>query len=317
MADSPPAPLSASATAPGTLDERVAAYATNVLPSDYTFDPALSVDDNFLVLILIYARLSMSKRGNMACIIVDPITVPAVTADVEVEPPAKRARTSSPSPSSPSSAFPNYPGRIRAHSNNFPQPVSVSSDAPSTSPTANLPVALKKKNRTPATPKANQSLFLSKASSAPEIHAEARSICLAAASGVPLAGSTAYVSFPPCQACLPLLVAAGVKRLVYRQTMTAQACVELCRREGVECVEVVGKERDEELKRRAGEWWKSKGEGRDETRARLERWWKEQERVVMGTVEGPAVGGAGDAVEGEEKVAEGQGKVASPAAGAP
>ncbi|GAA5825198.1 hypothetical protein JCM11251_006139 [Rhodosporidiobolus azoricus] len=276
----PPAPATAH---PTTLDERVAAYSTNVLPADYSFDPSLSLDENYLVLTLVYARLSMSKRGNMACIIVDPSALPLSLAKDDAEPPAKRARTDSPPPaiSTSSASFPNYPGRILSHSNNFPQPLSVSdtSSAPLVDPSK---LALKKRHRTPAVPKADQSLFLAKASTFPELHAEARSICLAAAEGVPLAGATAYVSFPPCQGCLPLLVASGLKRLVYRQTMTAQACVELCKREGVECVEFDNKDKDEELKKRVAEWWKSKGEGRDETRTRLDRWWKEQEGVVMG-----------------------------------
>ncbi|GAA5864860.1 hypothetical protein JCM8547_009253 [Rhodosporidiobolus lusitaniae] len=292
MADRPaPAP---AATSVPSVDERVAAYSTNVLPSDYTFDPNLSLDENYLVLTLIYARLSMSKRGNMACIIVDP-TRSSVNEEEPVEPPAKRPRTASPSsPRRDSSAFHSYPGHILSHSNNFPQPTSLPSEA-------SQPKLPPKKNRTAATLKPSQSLFQAKASSFPELHAEARSICLAASSGVPLAGSTAYVSFPPCQACLPLLVASGVKRLVYRQTMPSQGGVELCKREGVECVEFVEKEKDEELKRRAGEWWKARGEDKEVTRARLERWWKEQERVVMGELAESAVG-----LEGEkEEVLEG------------
>ncbi|BGP17605.1 hypothetical protein JCM10213_001256 [Rhodosporidiobolus nylandii] len=272
MVDSP-LPVAATPALSASVEERVAAYSTNVLPADYTFDPALSLDENYLVLTLIYARLSMSKRGNMACIIVDPSSPAPSTSPsaADGEPPAKRARRSS-SPSS--SAFPNYPGRIISHSNNFPQPHTVSAESTDPKPL--------KKGRNPPAAKAKQSLFLARASNFPELHAEARSICLAAASGTPLAGSTAYVSFPPCQACLPLLVAAGVKRLVYRQKLAAQACIELCAREGVECVEFLDKDLDEKLKERVGKWWKERGEGRDETRLRLERWWAEQERIVMG-----------------------------------
>jgi deoxycytidylate deaminase len=268
-----------------TLDERVAAYSTNVLPVDYTFDPSLSLDENYLVLTLIYARLSMSKRGNMACIIVDPSTTPESNGDDNDEPPAKRPRTSSPSSTTipATSPFPSYPGRILMHSNNFPQPTSVSSESNPSKPPP-------KKGKTAALLRPNQSLFQAKASNAPELHAEARSICLAASQGVSLADSTAYVSFPPCQNCLPLLVASGVKRLVYRQVMVAQGSVELCRREGVERVEFTDKEHDERLKEKVGKWWKERGEGRDETRTRLERWWAEQERIVQGVVVGEAVG---------------------------
>jgi len=291
--------------APSTLDERVAAYSCNTLPADYSFDPALSTDDNYMVLTLIYARLSTSKRGNMACILVDPhgTSSPAAwsngisTPTDDGEPPAKRQRPSSPSPSLSTSpgTFPAYPGRILAHSNNTPEPHTVPSSS-----TAVGPDGVVKSARTGK--KAQQSPFLARASNFPELHAEARSLCLAARSGIPTLGATAYVSFPPCQACLPLLVAAGVTRLVYRQRMGAQGAVELCAREGVECVEVLDKDKDEDLKVRVAQWWKERGEGRDETRTRLERWWKEQELRVMGPLEAApldaASGAAGVAAAG-------------------
>ncbi|GAA5922764.1 hypothetical protein JCM3775_006129 [Rhodotorula graminis] len=294
-----------------TLDERVAAYSCNTLPADYSFDPTLSIDDNYMVLTLIYARLSTSKRGNMACIIVDPCSTRApsaaalhdilITALNDGEPPVKRRRASSPSSSSSASPdpFPNYPGRVLAHSNNTPEPHTV---PPSSSDAVGLDGVVK-----PARTgkKAQQSPFLARASNFPELHAEARSLCLAARAGIPTLGATAYVSFPPCQACLPLLVAAGVTRLVYRQRMAAQGAVELCRREGVECVEVLDKDKDEDIKARVGRWWKERGEGRDETRTRLDRWWKEQERRIMGPPEVVSVDCASGAAAGA-----GQGSVA-------
>jgi deoxycytidylate deaminase len=45
-------------------------FCTNVLP-DYTFDPTFTIDENFIAWSLIYSRLSVSKRGNMAAIIVE------------------------------------------------------------------------------------------------------------------------------------------------------------------------------------------------------------------------------------------------------
>jgi tRNA(Arg) A34 adenosine deaminase TadA len=48
-----------------------------------------------------------------------------------------------------------------------------------------------------------------------EWHAEALVISKAAAAGTRLAGSTIYVTFPPCKACFMLLVHAGIKRVVY------------------------------------------------------------------------------------------------------
>ncbi|GAA5839455.1 hypothetical protein JCM9279_005948 [Rhodotorula babjevae] len=294
---------------PSTVDERVAAYSCNTLPADYSFDPSLSVDDNYMVLTLIYARLSTSKRGNMACILVDPHEGPSSTTAApddkrtttdNGEPPVKRRRASSPSSSSSTAhdAFPGYPGRILAHSNNTPEPHTVPSSGHAAGPDGAVKPARTGK-------KAQQSPFLARASNFPELHAEARSLCLAARAGIPTLDATAYVSFPPCQACLPLLVAAGVSRLVYRQRMGAQSAVELCEREGVECVEVLDKDKDEDIKARVAQWWKERGEGRDETRTRLERWWKEQERRVMGSLEATST----DAVSGA-----GAGEAAGPAA---
>ncbi|GAA5912564.1 hypothetical protein JCM8208_001993 [Rhodotorula glutinis] len=297
---------------PSTLDDRVAAYSSNTLPGDYSFDPALSVDDNYMVLTLIYARLSTSKRGNMACILVDPhgpssssITSSTCTtiASDDGEPPVKRKRSSSPSTPSSTDAFPGYPGRILAHSNNTPEPHTVPSSSDAAGPDGVVKPARTGK-------KAQQSPFLARASNFPELHAEARSLCLAARSGIPTLGATAYVSFPPCQACLPLLVAAGVTRLVYRQRMGAQGAVELCRREGVECVEVLDKDKDEDMKARVARWWKDRGEGRDETRTRLERWWKEREREVMGPLEASKTDAASGTANGGT-VAVGQGAVAA------
>ncbi|BGO92619.1 hypothetical protein NBRC10512_008167 [Rhodotorula toruloides] len=271
-----------SPSIPPTLEARISAYNTNVLPTDYFFDPLLSVDDNYMVLTLIYARLSMSKRGNMACIVVDP-RGGREEKEVEGMPPAKRARREE----EEREDFPNYPGRILSHSNNFPQPTSAPSNSSSTSSTPAGPETPTKKppikaGKQPRQPKPGQSAFLACAAVAPELHAEARAICLAAARGVSLAGSTAYVSFPPCQHCLPLLVAAGVRRLVYRQRMTTGTSVELCRLEGVQCVEYTDKKVDEQLKERVGRWWKERGEGREETRGRMEKWWREAEERVMG-----------------------------------
>ncbi|BGP33297.1 hypothetical protein JCM10296v2_005093 [Rhodotorula toruloides] len=276
-----------------TLEARISAYQTNILPTDYCFDPSLSVDDNYMVLTLIYARLSMSKRGNMACIVVGPDAgAGREEKEVEGKPPAKRVRREE--ELEKEDGFPNYPGRILSHSNNFPQPTSAPSTSSTTSSTPDgtetpAKKPLLKPGKQPRQPKPGQSAFLACAAVAPELHAEARAICLAAARGVSLAGSTAYVSFPPCQHCLPLLVSAGVKRLVYRQRMNTGSSVELCKLEGVECVEYTDKKVDEALKERVGRWWKDRGEGREETRGRVEKWWRNAEERVMGKMAGAEV----------------------------
>lgn len=256
------------------FEARVSRYATNELPANYEFDSTLSLDENYMVLTLIYARLSMSKRGNMACIIVRDTTSPADDPS-EPPPPPKRARTSPPTRSGDSTRFDysSYPGCILSHSNNYPQPHTVAVEIPQRASTS---------GKQAAKPKPGQTHFLIKASQFPELHAEARAICISAAQGVALGGATAYVSFPPCAACLPLLVASGIRRLVYRQTLGTIASVELCQKAGVECIEIVDKEVDERLKDKANHFWKDQREGKDETRARLERWWAAQERDVMG-----------------------------------
>lgn len=46
-------------------------------------------------------------------------------------------------------------------------------------------------------------------------HAEQNAICQAAKRGIPLRGSTAYVTCEPCWVCFKLLITAGVERIVY------------------------------------------------------------------------------------------------------
>lgn len=47
------------------------------------------------------------------------------------------------------------------------------------------------------------------------VHAEANAIARAARKGISIGGATLYVTLFPCYACLKLLVAAGIKELVY------------------------------------------------------------------------------------------------------
>lgn len=222
-------------------------FRTNQLPS-YTFDPALSVDDNMMVWTLIYARLSISRRGNMAAIIVGP------------------------SPSAP-------------------PPPSTSSNTPTTS-TRDQPIALLHSNNTPL-----PSPSLQAQQKHPELHAEARCITLAARQGIPLLGCTIYVSFPPCAACLQLIVSCGITRCVYRRRLLGEESIALAKEEGVECVEVVEYAKDEELKRRAGVWWEAQGETKDRAKNREAKWWREA---------GPAYGDRG----GKRKAEGGEGQVA-------
>ncbi|MDN3566088.1 dCMP deaminase family protein [Paeniroseomonas aquatica] len=47
------------------------------------------------------------------------------------------------------------------------------------------------------------------------VHAEGNAVATAARAGVSLAGTTAYVTHPPCAACAALLTQAGIKRVVF------------------------------------------------------------------------------------------------------
>lgn len=55
------------------------------------------------------------------------------------------------------------------------------------------------------------------------VHAEQNAICQAAKRGVPLEGSTVYVSMTPCRTCTMLLINIGVKRVVAEKKYHAGA----------------------------------------------------------------------------------------------
>lgn len=55
----------------------------------------------------------------------------------------------------------------------------------------------------------------------PEIHAEALCISISAKEGIRLKGSTIYVTFPPCHECFRLICGAGIKRCVYRKSISS------------------------------------------------------------------------------------------------
>lgn len=53
------------------------------------------------------------------------------------------------------------------------------------------------------------------------VHAEVNAILNAAKNGAPTAGSTLYVTFPPCVSCSTAVIQAGVKRVVRPHLSTA------------------------------------------------------------------------------------------------
>jgi dCMP deaminase len=65
------------------------------------------------------------------------------------------------------------------------------------------------------------------------IHAEANAISYAARNGVAVDGGTAYVTLSPCYACAQLMIAAGLKRVVYDRSYRDPAGIDLLRSAGL------------------------------------------------------------------------------------
>ncbi|SCZ87773.1 BZ3500_MvSof-1268-A1-R1_Chr2-3g05241 [Microbotryum saponariae] len=224
-------------------------FRTNHLPS-YTPDlsqPGTSLDEHYLTLALIYSRLSMSRRGSMACIFVKP-------------PPTDHSiRPWDPDSTLGAKSF-DFLGSVLVHSNNTPLP----------SPMEYTPGNTKNEPHLASSSK-HYHVLQSKQT---ELHAEARCISVAASRGINLQGSTAYITFPPCYACFPLLLTCGVKRLVYRRSLLLKEGRGLANEFGIDLVEVMTG--DEKMRERAAEYWLSVGETKEMTRERSEKWWAEK-----------------------------------------
>lgn len=66
------------------------------------------------------------------------------------------------------------------------------------------------------------------------IHAEQNAIIQAALHGIDLRGATCYVTSSPCVHCSKMLIAAGIKRIVYLDAYTESIGQEMAREAGVE-----------------------------------------------------------------------------------
>ena len=64
-----------------------------------------------------------------------------------------------------------------------------------------------------------------------DVHAELDALSYAARRGVAIDGATAYVTRPPCNRCLPALIAAGVTRVVYSDTICRHTSAENAERQ--------------------------------------------------------------------------------------
>src|SRR5262245_40962958 len=67
-------------------------------------------------------------------------------------------------------------------------------------------------------------------------HAEANAISFAARQGISTDNGTLYVSQSPCLTCSRLIIAAGIKRVVYGTMYRDQAGVKLLRAAGIPCI---------------------------------------------------------------------------------
>ena len=67
------------------------------------------------------------------------------------------------------------------------------------------------------------------------IHSEANAIGFAARHGVRTDGTTLYVTHAPCSICAPVVVAAGVVRVVYGQEYRSDAGVNYLQDCGIQC----------------------------------------------------------------------------------
>jgi len=78
------------------------------------------------------------------------------------------------------------------------------------------------------------------------VHAEANAVTLAAKHGISVDGATAYINTFPCDNCFKILVAAGIKRIVYNDMYTHTTddlAFSLAKELGIE-LEQVRKEKD-------------------------------------------------------------------------
>lgn len=74
------------------------------------------------------------------------------------------------------------------------------------------------------------------------IHAEQNAIIQAALHGIDLSGATCYVTSSPCVHCSKMLIAAGIKRVVYLDSYTESIGQEMAREAGVTMERFAGKE---------------------------------------------------------------------------
>lgn len=65
------------------------------------------------------------------------------------------------------------------------------------------------------------------------LHAELNCILKAAKEGIPIVGSTCYITLMPCQQCAAMLCQAGIKRVVYEEAYRDTAGLDVLKQSGI------------------------------------------------------------------------------------
>ena len=70
------------------------------------------------------------------------------------------------------------------------------------------------------------------------IHAEQNAIAYAARVGIPLEGSTLYVTMSPCIDCAKLIIATGIKKVIYYEAYRKGYAIDYLKVSGIELVQL-------------------------------------------------------------------------------
>ncbi|MDF2521322.1 MAG: CMP/dCMP deaminase, zinc-binding [Clostridia bacterium] len=70
------------------------------------------------------------------------------------------------------------------------------------------------------------------------IHAEQNAIIQAANFGVPIQGSTIYVTLSPCILCTKMLINAGISRIVTKEAYNDELALEMLKEAGIEYIKL-------------------------------------------------------------------------------
>jgi len=71
------------------------------------------------------------------------------------------------------------------------------------------------------------------------LHAEANAITKVAQSGNSSLGATLYVTASPCVECAKLIIQAGIRRVVYTDEYRLTDGIDLLKRAGIECEQII------------------------------------------------------------------------------